>query len=577
MSDTNVWQRRPNDFAHRFEMQDLNSFLGLVKKLTVMQGTKALFMQGGVYRNELLPGVYDVGGLREFFKTLDPYQKSTIILVDDGDTPIDFTIQNLRTVENFDAAVKGKMVIKVENPRFLLENFMKGKEHLGVNDLETLIRNELLNVLQSKVKNYSFEDLYGNLALKKEIEHEVQNNLGITLGRVGLQLIHLPYFDYDESYWNNIIRQRGALDRELIEKRDKIRKEADIGLEPYRQQVTTKGFTLAIRDEELRADKAWEGQERRRLDEITKLLRERLTDDKINELENGEDLAKYLNTIDKDRLIRQNEVEELKILFDNNRQDKEYARKLMLDRIQQRHDLEMESERLEGDITGKIRVDQYEVDKRRKVFDQDRAEAEAGIDILSKMKSEKRKDFAGYQDLEIDKHQKMAEIEEKRLKTLTNASLTAQISMAEGKQAEYISELARMEYAKNLTPQQITAITAKDSDKVAEALREMYGSQLAKEMYELRMKDYDGFLQKMQQLSEGAMNKMGDVAITRAIPESQGTTVVSGGGLGSAPVIVDRGISQVPQTRQKSVICKKCSATLDPAEKFCNRCGEKVQ
>ena len=581
MSDTNVWQRRPNDFAHRFEMRDLNSFLGLVKKLTVMQGTKAIFMQGGVYRSELLPGVYDVGGLREFFKTFDTFQKSTVILVDDGDTPIDFTVQNLRTAESFDAAVKGKMIVKIENPRFLLENFMKGKEHLGVNDLETLMRNELLNVLQNKIKQYSFEDLYGNLSLKKEIEREVQNNLGITLNRVGLHLVHLPYFDYDESYWNNIIRQRGALSRELIEKREKIRKEADIGLEPYRQQIATKGITLTIRDEEIRVDKELERQERRRLDEITKLFRERLTDDKINEIKNGEDLAKYLNTIDKDRLIRQNEIEELKVLFDNNRQDKEYARKLMLDRLQQRHTLEMEGERLDEGIKGKTLVDQYEIGKRRKEFDQDKAEAEAGIDLLGQMKGVKQKDFAGYQALEIEKRRKIAEIDGATLKDRSNASYEALISMTDGEQAKHISELARMKFARELTPQQITALTAKDSDAVAKALQDMYGGQQAKELYELRMKDYDGFLQRMQQMSDRAMDRMGDVAITRATPESQGTTVVSGGGFGTAPVIVDHGISQVPQSparpNKNSVVCKKCNSVLESTEKFCNKCGEKVQ
>jgi hypothetical protein len=50
LSKSNVWQRRPNDLAHRFEVADLNSyFLGLTKKITVMQGTKAIFLQGGKY------------------------------------------------------------------------------------------------------------------------------------------------------------------------------------------------------------------------------------------------------------------------------------------------------------------------------------------------------------------------------------------------------------------------------------------------------------------------------------------------------------------------------------------------
>ena len=59
------------------------------------------------------------------------------------------------------------MVIKIDKPVLLFDNLMKSRLHLETIDLLTSIRNELLNVLQSKIKGYSFEDLYGNLELKK--------------------------------------------------------------------------------------------------------------------------------------------------------------------------------------------------------------------------------------------------------------------------------------------------------------------------------------------------------------------------------------------------------------------------
>jgi hypothetical protein len=592
LSKSNVWQRRPNDLAHRFEVADLNSyFLGLTKKITVMQGTKAIFLQGGKYQGDLPPGTYTAASLLEFLKTLNLYEKTTIILVDDGDIPIDFSIGGLRTVESFNAGVKGRMVVKVDKPILLFDNLMKAKPHLEVIDLLGNVRNEMLNVLQSKVKGYSFEDLYGNLELRKELQQDFEFNLTTTLSRWGLQLVHLPYFDYDESYWEDIIKQRGTLSRELIEKREKMRQEAEIGLLPYEQQVATKVKETEVKRADEMIDREREMLERKRFDEITVLLRQRLTDDKMNEFKNAEDLEKYLYSIDTNKVIRQNDMIDLKRLFETNREDKATARQLMIERIAQRHKLDMVGEVIEADIGGKRATYDFEIEKRVKGSGQDVREAEAGIELLRKMKEVKRGDVAGYQSLEMEKAQKVADIEAQRLKARSAATDEAQISMAEGKAGEQLAELSKIKQAKALTEEQLMALSAKDSAAVAAALKEKYGSDQVKAMYEQRMKDQEAYVQRMQQMEERTMDRMervhhksleemGQTASTRATPGSPaGTTVVAGGGFG-APVVVapgGGGAAPAPAPGPKVILCRKCNAELDPTEKFCNNCGEKVQ
>ncbi|MEI6703720.1 MAG: zinc-ribbon domain-containing protein [Deltaproteobacteria bacterium] len=591
LSKSNVWQRRPNDLAHRFEASDLNSyFAGLTKKITVMQGTKAIFLQGGKYQGDLPPGTYTADSLLEFLKTLNFYEKTTIILVDDGDIPIDFSIGELRTSENFDAGVKGKMVVKVDKPILFFDNLMKSRPHLEVIDLFSYIRNELLNILQSKIKGYSFEDLYGNLELRKELQQDFEFNLTTTLSRLGLQLVHLPYFDYDESYWKDLIQQRGALSRELIEKREKIKREADIGLLDYEQSVATKVKDTEIKRSDQMVDRERELIERKRFEEITKMIRERLTDDKMNEFKNAEDLEKYLYSIDKDKVIRTNDMMDLKIQFENNRQDHAYARKLMIESITQRHELEMKGEVVKEDVNRQRVGDEYSREKRRGDTDETLREADAGIDLLAKMKAKKREDAAGYQAMELEKAQKAADIEAERLKARSAASDEAQISMAEGKAGEQLTEIAKMKQAKALSEEQLMALSAKDSAAVAAALKEKYGSDQVKAMYEQRMKDQEAYVQRMQQMEERGMDRMervhtksleqmGQTASTRATPGTTGsTTVVSPGGFG-APVIIGGAVPvpQAPPVPAKKILCRKCNAELDPTERFCNTCGEKVQ
>jgi hypothetical protein len=511
---------------------------------------------------------------------------------------VDFSIGGLRTTENFEAGVKGRMVVKVDKPILFFDNLMKSRPHLEVIDLLGNVRNEMLNVLQSKIKGYSFEDLYGNLDLRKELQQDFEFNLTTTISRWGLQLVHLPYFDYDESYWEEIIKQRGTLARELITNREKMRREAEISLQLYEQQVSTEVKKHEIDEAKFSIDKETENLERKRLDGITTLLRERLTDDKMNEFKNAEDLEKYIYSIDKDKVIRQNDMIDLKRLFDENRQDKIYARQLMIERIAQSHQLEMKREVLEEDIKGKKILDDYDIDKRKIVSDQDIKESEAGIELLRKMKAAKREDAIGYQALELEKAQKGADIEVQRLKARSGATDEAQISMAEGTQAEQLAEIARMKQAKALTEEQLMALSAKDSTLVAAALKEKYGSDQVKAMYEIRMKDQEAYVQRMQQMEERSMDRMervhnksleemGQTASTRATPgATQGTTVVAGGGGFGAPLVIGMGgpaapvqPQQPPQPQPQQQPQNKCECgwLLDPTEKFCGNCQKKIQ
>ena len=167
--------------------------------------------------------------------------------------------------------------------------------------------------------------------------------------------------------------------------------------------------------------------------------------------------------------------------------------------------------------------------------------------------------------------------------------------MAEGKQADQLAEIARMKQAKALSEEQMMALSAKDSAAVAAALKEKYGSDQVKAMYEQRMKDQEAYVQRMQQMEERSMDRMervhhksleemGLTASTRAEPGAvPGTTVVTSGGGDTAGVRL-LSVADLHRTHRiaghpqgKVILCRKCNAELDPTEKFCNTCGEKVQ
>ena len=585
-----VWQRNPNDFAQRFEVSDIKGFFS--KKLTVMPGTKALFLQGGRFSGELPPGTYTVGGLIQVIKTLNLAEKATVILVDDSDVGLDFNIGGLRTRENFDAGVKGKIVVNIEEPILFFNNLMKGREHIAITDIEVMLRDEMRNLLQSKIKQYSFEDLYGNLDLKKELEQDFEHLLKTTLSRVGLKPVYMPYFDYDESYWKDLIEARGESARELIQKREQIKQDAEMQLVEYEQSIAAKEKALTFEKAEYEIEVEKEGLEDKRLG-LTKRMRARLTDDKMDELRNAEELEKFLHELDRDKVIRENEMIDLKRIFEENREDRAFARELMLKRVEQGYELDMEMERHLHKLEMERKAHELKLEKERKEDEEDARAAREGIGLLREMKAVKREDVAGYQRLELEKLQREAELEEQRLKARSAATDEALISMVEGKQAEHLSELARMKLATGLTDEQILALGARDSAAIAEAFKEKYKSKSAEEimkMYEDRLGDKDAFVRAIQEMADRggdriermaakALEQMGTTAATRAQGVAPGgTTVVTGGGGGQPVVVGGAPQASAPPVQEvkKVVICPECNAELPSGTKFCTNCGARI-
>lgn len=576
-----VWRRDAKAFAYRFEVSDLKGVFR--KKVTVEQGTKAIFLQDGKFSGELPPGTYSFGGLIEKITTLNLSGKATIILVDDSDVRLDFNIDGLRTSENFDAGVKGTIVISVEEPVLLFNNLIKSRERTSIKNIEEMLRDEMRNLFQSRIKEHGFEDLYGNLQLKQAIEQDFEHLLHTTLTRMGLKLIHMPYFDYDESYWKEIIRAQGESAKALIRQREEIRQAADKQLIEYEESIRAAG-----REVELGKDKQVIEEDREMLavkrSELDKKIRERLTADKIDEFQSAEELEKFVHELDKDKVMRENEMAELKQIFEENHEDRAIARKLMLEKLVLTSTLDKdtavrEHERAQSteDAAAKIKIE--EMQNRA-----DAEEAEILIELLEKKNAAKRED-------EFARAQKEADIEAQQLKMRSTASDEALISMTDGKQAEHLSELARMKLATGLTDEQILALGAKDSAAIAEAFKEKYTSKSADEImaiYEDRLGDRDAMLKTIQEMADKgsdrlerlaakALEQMGTTAATRAQDGAPGsTTVVTGGGL--QPVVVGGGAPTTPPAQEttKVIICRECDAELLLGTKFCTSCGAAI-
>jgi len=202
------WRRTPEDFASKFEVEDLR---GVLKKtVTVAEGTRALLFQGGAYAGDLPAGHYTLGNILEAKLPLNLDERATVVLIDDGVVAIDFTIgrSELRTADSVPVGIAGRFTIRNRDSKSFIANLLKGKGRILLADLQEDLRYDLLGVVQSTLSGYRMDDLYGNLAVKEDIESAVRANVTPTLSSYGFSLEQLRFTQSDEAEWHDILEQR---------------------------------------------------------------------------------------------------------------------------------------------------------------------------------------------------------------------------------------------------------------------------------------------------------------------------------------------------------------------------------
>jgi len=542
------WRRKPDDFASRFEVEDLR---GILKKtVTVAEGTRALLFQGGAYAGDLEAGHYNIGNILETRLPLNLDDRASVVLVDDGIIAIDFSLDKMqvRTADSVPVGISGTLTLRNTDSKKLIDNLLKGKSRILLTDIQADLTYDLQGVVQATLSRYNMDELYGNLAVKREIEQEIQTQVAPTLDNYGFSTEQLRFVRCDETAWKDIIDERFS-------------------------------GTKTVKTRELVLD-------------TEQKIRKLLSDNRINQLSTEDSVEAYVHELANAVVIRNGEIEDLKIEIFNKRDDVEFIRSLVRDKAQQMHRHETTDAELDHTLSQDDRQQEHDIrtddaikgheEKWIKIEQKrDKEEMEDLIDIKTKTDDAKLQRETGEQGLRHRDQEKKVEIEGEMLDQRSNASPEALISIKDGEIAEHLTELEKMKRAAALDADQIVALYAKDPVAAAEAMKEKFGSDEMEELHAARLEDQQKYMEMMDKKfgensdrMAGVMNQalaaMGSTATARSSAhQAQGSTVVAGGGMGQ-PVIVN------PVQPEKTRICPKCEAENSTSAEFCIECGQKL-
>lgn len=589
------WQRGFDDFATRVDVEDLQ---GVFKKgVIVEQGTKALLFINGAYAETLLPGMYDLGGIASKVKNFDLYRTGTAILVDSGDVELNLNITGIYTKDPLNIDVTCKVIAQIDNPTFFFNNVMKGRSRYLISELRGSLYDEMQNALSESIGKKSVTDLNWDLSLKREFEVSVENHLKTTFQRNGLTFIQLRTIDYVFKGFSEIrdLNETAYLQISKEEAELKNRKRL---FDVYDQKQLQEIFELT---------KEAEYQEKRQ--KVWADMRALVNSDKMNEIKSADDLEGYLHEINKGKYLREDEVQELLNTFKQGG----LRRDFLIEKINMEHDLERERHRIElrrigkvGDAEDELAVYEVQAKKQRREFqealerarinkerisveDEARfgsAKTDAAVEDLKREGDEKDielglKGLRGVKEIKAKEKREEMEIETERLKRLSDIGIEALISASDSDKAEMLKDLKQTELLKGMTEEQILAMGATKSEKLAEAFKEKFRAlspERQEELYKQMMAQKDQSMKVMQEMFNKALETQRDATVGvaqggKVIFPPYGPGPMGGpGGAGFYNVSMEAGSGG----GQKVIICSKCKSEVKTGEKFCPNCGNQM-
>ncbi|MFB6151292.1 MAG: zinc-ribbon domain-containing protein [Haloarculaceae archaeon] len=551
--DSDVLQLREYEFARRATGSDLQArgFLARLRQkeeVKIEAGNRALLLENGEIKGTLGPGKHTLDSLGRKLKDFRRGQDYAVFLVNEGTTAVTVEVDDVRTATDYLVSVGVELVIEVDDPQLFFTEMLRTRDAVTAETLTATLGDAIRDELEATISGYERDDLYGNRELKRDLRQDVEHELRRTLERNGLRLVDLLSFEYGDDL--DEVRER--------------RKEVEI--EREKQDIA---------DDELELDKR-----------ETERETERVVHDQRQRVRRGS--------------ARQSADHEL--------ETQEIEQSHEKDDMRRRHRHEAEREEVEHDQEKKTTRTEAEAERREIEHEQDMSEID---DLLD---AKKRKDMDGLdveereQDIEMRREEHEVEVERERLQARDEVDLDTLASMDSVDEA--VAELAEIEKAEDLTPEQLEALGAKESDELAKARQEAHDAETERQ----RVEDQEQFreelretmedaMDRVQETSESAMDNMGDTAEAAAedtsdnviVPDAGGssdsgdTTIVQGGGDGPGGGGGESGGRSGGGEESGSgdqgggadrsggsVACPSCGAAVPADQAFCTDCGTEL-
>ena len=355
----NRWLANEQAFAQRVEIHDVSGFFH--KTLRIEPGTRAMILERGESLGEVQPGEYTLEGLVDRLKFWS--RKSlTAILTREGEVPLDLVCPGLATREFLEVEVRVRLLIQIDDVALFQKNLLGSRSSLALMDLQQIVLPIVQQSLWESIGRFSITDLTGPLA-RTDLELRLGQSLGTSLARNGLKFTHVqalavahPEYDEQRQKVGTLFLQRVGADHDQAA--------AELAADNLLAQIQRqeKLNDLEILTEQVAADRM-EGELaiRLRRSGIRRQLREAARAGYFDKVQSAEEVARFLQQRDKERILRDEEFASLAETLKNQTADRASVRSQLLRKLDLEQQAELQGVRIELDFAQKRGLKRHEM------------------------------------------------------------------------------------------------------------------------------------------------------------------------------------------------------------------------
>ena len=579
-TDDGALRLQPREFARRIEQSELGgdgflAWLNRRKAVEIETGNRALLLENGAHVDSLRPGRHTLESLTKRITNLERKKDLTVVLVEDGDTAVDIAVGDLRTASEFLVTVYVELVIAVDDSERFVRSMLADRSAVTAGTFSDILGDAIRDELQATIKEYERDELYGNRELKRDLRQDIERHCRATLERYGLDLVELRSFDYDDD--RDDIRE-GRKEVSIREEKEDIKDQrARLGRRERERKTDDK---VHERGEWVRDWTSWQSAKHEKETHASELEHEQ---DK-QEIEQDHE-------IEKQETKQDHEIDDIERRqgYRERVEDQEIDHELEREEMDHDYDrMDHERDRTDHDEQVKTRKKEGNVERRDLEHEQDTKEIEDLMDLKKKKDLDKLDVREREEDIEMDREEHQVEMEKERLQARDEVDVDTLASLADAE--DPVAELAKMEKAGDLTPEQLDALGAQESDELAKARQEAKKAEHERE----RLEDQEAFREEVREMADDAMDRMQETSESAmdnvaetgkaAAEDTSDNVFVSDSGSGSSDggdtTIVQGGDSGGggggDDGTERVLVCPNCDAEIPADDEFCMQCGTEV-
>lgn len=331
----NTWQSRPDEFAARIHISDLEGFFK--KKLVVQEGTRALIIDGAENVGEVGPGEYT---LDTFLRRINRFGKKkdiTAIITKTDDISLEFDVLQCNTKEFLVIDAKAGIDVRLNDPYLFYANMMGSADVFTASDLRQILFRSVMTSLKQSIGQCGVDEMRTDFSLTKSFDAALETALTKSLERCGLSFARVRTFDFKHEAYDEQNRRKGECYLLISKERAELEHRKtmdDIYTEKELQRIRNIERSQEI--DNMAASLKVDAESKdlaidlRRFEEIEKKRRDLVNTQTFSSAEADAQLERFMGDLRKEKLIRDSDLAEVERQFAEKAQDAQSTRAQLL-------------------------------------------------------------------------------------------------------------------------------------------------------------------------------------------------------------------------------------------------------